>query len=237
MYNKMSREFKNQRTGMIAKKLGTTQVFQDGVMRAAVVLDVKGCLVTNTRTVEKNGYAAVQLGLVDKKEKHTNKPLSGEFKKLGVVAKRHLVEFRVATDAIPEIGSAITADHFAPGQFVDVIGVSKGKGFQGVMKRWNFGGGRATHGNSVSHRSHGSTGNRQDPGRVFKGKKMAGHMGDRRVTVQNLQIISADKEKGLIYIAGAVPGAPNSLVMIKDSVKKQRPKDAPYPGAFEKVAK
>ncbi|MGI9461317.1 MAG: 50S ribosomal protein L3 [Alphaproteobacteria bacterium] len=237
MKKTIQREYKNQRTGMIAKKLGTTQLFQDGVMRAAVVLDVNGCLITNVRTVEKNGYAAVQLGLVDSKEKHVNKPMRGVFKKLGVMAKRHLVEFRVANDAIPEIGSAVLANHFMAGQFVDVAGISKGKGFQGVIKRWHFSGGRATHGNSVSHRAHGSTGNRQDPGRVFKGKKMAGHMGDKRVTVQNLKIISADKEKGLLYVEGAVPGAPHSLVMIKDAVKKQRPKDAPYPGAFAKLTK
>lgn len=231
----MSREYKNQRSGCIARKLGTTQIFQDGVMLSVVVLDLHGCTVTDTRTADKDGYSAVQLGLVDKKDKHTTKPLRAMFAKNGVMPKRHLVEFRVAADAVPEVGSALTADHFLPGQYVDVIGVSKGKGFQGVIKRWNFGGGRATHGNSVSHRAHGSTGHRQDPGRVFKGKKMAGHMGARRVTVQNLKVVLADKEKGLLYVAGAVPGAANGLVMIKDSVKKARPKDAPYPGAFAKA--
>lgn len=225
----------NKRTGLLATKLGTTQMFLDGALTAVVALSTKGCVVTAKRTMAKDGYDAVQLGLGDRKDKHTNKPLRSMFAKSNLQPKKHLIEFRVSPDGLLEVGSEILANHFVTGQFVDVVAISKGKGFQGVIKRWNFGGGRASHGNSVSHRSHGSTGNRQDPGRVFKGKKMAGHMGARRVTVQNLKIVHADVEQGLLFVSGAVPGAVGSLVMIKDASKKSRHKDAPFPAALVKA--
>jgi large subunit ribosomal protein L3 len=188
------------------------------------------------RTQEKNGYTAVQLGVGLRKVKNTPKALRGHFAKSSVEPKRKVAEFRVSADNLVDVGAEITADHFVVGQFVDVTGTSKGKGFQGVMKRWNFSGGRATHGNSVSHRVAGSTGQRQDPGKVFKGKKMAGHMGDERVTTQNLKIVRTDADRGLIMVEGAVPGAKGGWIFIKDAVKRPLPEGVPMPAALRAKA-
>jgi large subunit ribosomal protein L3 len=191
--------------------------------------------VVGQRTVEKNGYAALQLGSGMRKVRNTPKALRGHFAKASVEPKRKLAEFRVSPENLIDVGSEITADHFVVGQFVDVTGTSKGKGFQGVIKRWNFGGGRATHGNSVSHRIPGSTGQRQDPGKVFKGKKMPGHLGDERVTTQNLKIVKTDVDRGLIMVEGAVPGSNGGWILVRDAVKRALPKDVPMPGAFRKA--
>ena len=222
-----------QRTGVIAKKLGMTRFFAaDGTHVPVTVLTLDGCQVTGVRTTEKDGYTALQLGAGTRKAKNTTQALRGQFGKALVEPKRVVAEFRVADAAGVDVGAEVGADHFVEGQFVDVQGETKGKGFAGAMKRWNFGGLRATHGVSVSHRSHGSTGQRQDPGKVFKNKKMAGHLGDETVTVQNLQVVRVDAERGLIMIKGAVPGAEGSYVKIRDAVKRKLPKDAPKPGAF-----
>src|SRR5690606_21008481 len=181
---------------------------------------------------EKNGYTAVQLGVGLAKVKNTPKPLRGHFAAASVEPKAKLAEFRVSPENMLEVGAEITADHFVVGQKVDVTGISIGKGFQGVMKRHNFGGGRATHGNSVSHRTHGSTGQRQDPGKVFKGKKMAGHMGQTRVTTQNLEVVSTDADRGLILVRGAVPGSKGSWIYVRDAVKAALPENAPKPAAL-----
>jgi len=186
------------------------------------------------RTQEANGYTAVQLGAGKSKVKNVTKAQRGHFAKAHVEPKAKLVEFRVSPDNLIEVGAELTADHFVPGQYVDVTGTSIGKGFAGAMKRWNFGGLRATHGVSISHRSHGSTGNRQDPGKTFAGKKMAGHMGDERITTQNLEVVRTDVERGLILIRGAVPGSKGGWVMLRDAVKKPLPEGAPKPGAFRK---
>ncbi len=224
------------RTGVIAKKLGMTRVFDaDGRHVPVTVLKLEECQVVAQRTEERDGYVALQLGAGRAKAKRTPAPMRGHFAKAGVPAKRVLAEFRVDPEHLVEVGAEITADHFVPGQFVDVIGTSKGKGFAGAMKRWNFGGLRASHGVSISHRSHGSTGNRQDPGRVFKGKKMAGHLGDERVTVLNLQVVAVRPEDGLILVRGAVPGAKGSWILLRDAVKKALPEDAPHPAAFRKL--
>jgi large subunit ribosomal protein L3 len=221
------------RSGLIAQKVGMTRVFTDaGEQVGVTVLKVDNCQVVAQRTVEKNGYAAVQLGAGMRKVRNTPRALRGHFAKASVEPKRELAEFRVTPDNLIEIGAEMTADHFVVGQFVDVTGTSKGKGFQGVMKRWNFAGGRATHGNSVSHRIPGSTGQRQDPGKVFKGKKMAGHMGDERVTTQNLKIIKTDVDRGLIMIEGAIPGSNGGWILVRDAVKRPLPKEAPKPGKF-----
>ncbi len=185
-------------------------------------------------TKEKNGYNAVQLGVGAAKAKNTSKSMRGHFAKAKVEPKRKLVEFRVDEKALLEPGTELVASHFAVGQFVDVVGQSIGKGFAGVMKRWNFAGLEASHGVSVSHRSHGSTGQRQDPGRVFKGKKMAGHMGTARITIQNLQVMQVDDEQGIIMVKGAVPGAENGYVLVKDSVKKGSHPKAPFPAGLRK---
>ena len=196
------------RTGLIAEKVGMTRVFDaEGAHVPVTVLKMAGCQVVAVRTAEKDGYTAVQLGIGKAKVKNVTKPMRGHFAKAKVEPKRRLVEFRVSADALLEVGAELSAEHFLPGQFVDVTANSIGKGFAGVMKRHNFGGLRASHGVSVSHRSHGSTGNRQDPGRTFPGKKMAGHLGDERITTQNLKIVSVDAERGLIMIRGSVPGA------------------------------
>lgn len=221
------------RTGLIAQKMGMTRVFaEDGRHVPVTVLKVEGCQVVAHKTAERDGYTALQLGLGKAKVKRVSKPLRGHFAKAQVEPKRKLVEFRVAEDALVPVGSEIAASHFVAGQYVDVVGTSVGKGFAGSMKRWNFRGLEATHGVSISHRSHGSTGNRQDPGRVFKNKKMAGHLGDERVTVQNLEVVSTDDESGLILVKGAVPGSNGGFVLISDAVKKAAPKEVPYPAAI-----
>jgi large subunit ribosomal protein L3 len=219
------------RTGVIARKLGMTRLYrEDGRVDAVTVLSLDGCMVVNTMQYENK--TALQLAVGDVKTKNVTKSLRGYFAKQKVEPKRHLKEFVVANDAVLPSGAEILATHYVPSQFVDIAGITIGKGFAGVMKRHNFGGLRASHGVSISHRSHGSTGGRQDPGKVFKGKKMAGHMGQTRVTTQNLQIAAVDEGQGLLFITGAVPGAKNSYVYIKDAAKKARPADAPYPAAF-----
>ena len=211
-----------------------TRVFtEDGRHVPVTVLTVSDCQVVAVRTEEKDGYTAVQLGAGRAKAKNTTKPMRGHFAAANVEPKRHVVEFRVSPDALIEVGAELSADHFVPGQLVDVTGTSIGKGFAGVMKRYNFRGLRATHGVSISHRSHGSTGNRQDPGRVFKGKKMAGHMGARRVTGQNLEIVSVDAENGRIFVKGAVPGSRQGWVLVRDAVKRPAPDGLPFPAALK----
>lgn len=223
------------RTGVIAKKLGMARFFDEAGSHVPVtVLSLEGCQVTGQRTSEKDGYVALQLGAGAKKAKNTNKALRGQFAKAEVEPKREVAEFRVSADNLIEVGAELTADHFVEGQKVDVTGVTVGKGFAGSMKRWNFGGMRATHGVSVSHRAHGSTGNRQDPGRTFPGKKMAGHLGQETVTTLNLTVWRIDAERGLIMVKGAVPGHEGSFVKIRDAVKVALPAEAPKPGAFRK---
>ena len=222
------------RSGLIAQKVGMTRIYTDaGEQVPVTVLKLDTCQVVAHRTEDKNGYTAVQLGSGLAKVKNTSKAERGHFAKAEVEPKRKVVEFRVSPDNLIEIGAELTAEHFVVGQFVDVSGMSIGKGFAGVMKRHNFGGGRATHGNSVSHRVHGSTGQRQDPGKVFKNKKMAGHMGDARVTTQNLKVVRTDVERGLIMVEGAVPGAKGGWIEVRDAVKRALPKEVPFPGAFK----
>jgi len=225
------------RSGLIAQKVGMTRLFmEDGTHVPVTVLSLENCQVVGQRTQEKDGYTALQLGAGTVKAKNITKADRGQFAVAKVEPKRQVEEFRVSSDSMIPVGAEIQADHFVVGQFVDVTGTSIGKGFAGGMKRWNFGGLRATHGVSVSHRSHGSTGQRQDPGKVFKGKKMAGHMGDRRVTTQNLKVVRTDVERGLIMVEGAVPGAKGGWIMIKDAVKKPAPKGAAMPGSFKAAA-
>jgi large subunit ribosomal protein L3 len=225
------------RTGVIAEKVGMTRVFDaEGAHVPVTVLKMDGCQVVAVRTAEKDGYTAVQLGLGKVKVKNVSKPMRGHFAKAKVEPKRRLVEFRVSADALLDVGAELSAAHFLAGQYVDVTANSIGKGFAGVMKRHNFGGLRATHGVSVSHRSHGSTGNRQDPGRTFPGKLMAGHMGAARVTTQNLKIVSVDAERGLILVQGSVPGAAGGYVLVADAKKRSAPKDLPFPGAIKAAA-
>jgi large subunit ribosomal protein L3 len=225
------------RTGLIAQKLGMTRVFaEDGAHVPVTLLKVAGCQVIAVRTEEKNGYNAVQLGLDKAKVKNVSKAQRGHFAKAKVEPKKKIAEFRVAKDALLEVGAELSAEHFVAGQFVDVTGTTIGKGFAGSMKRWNFGGLRASHGVSVSHRSHGSTGNRQDPGRTFPGKKMAGHLGDERVTTQNLKVVGTDPALGIVMVKGAVPGHEGSYVLIKDAKKRPLPKDAPFPAAIKAKA-
>lgn len=225
------------RTGVIAKKVGMTRLFQeDGRHVPVTVLALEDCQVVSVRTAETDGYVAVQLGAGSAKQKNVAKPQREHFAKAQVPLKAQVVEFRVADDAVLEVGVTIAASHFVPGQMVDVAGTTQGKGFQGAMKRWGFGGMRATHGVSISHRAHGSTGNRQDPGRVFKNKKMAGHMGDRNRTQQNLEVVRVDDERGLIFVKGSVPGAKNSWLTVKDSVKVSRHAEAPYPAGLKGAA-
>ena len=221
------------RTGVIAKKLGMTRFFDEAGSHIPVtVLSLEGCQVVGQRTSEKDGYVALQLGSGAKKPKNTSKAMRGHFAKAQVEPKRTVAEFRVSEDNLIDVGAEITADHFVPGQKVDITGTTVGKGFAGAMKRWNFGGMRATHGVSVSHRAHGSTGNRQDPGRTFPGKKMAGHLGQETVTTLNLTVWRVDAERGLILVKGAVPGTEGTFVKIRDAVKAALPADAPKPGAF-----
>ncbi|WP_374378950.1 50S ribosomal protein L3 [Dongia sp.] len=222
------------RTGLIAQKLGMTRVFaEDGAHVPVTLLKVAGCQVIAVRTEESNGYNAVQLGLDKAKVKNVSKAQRGHFAKAKVEPKQKIAEFRVTKDALLEVGAELSAEHFVAGQFVDVTGTTIGKGFAGGMKRWNFGGLRATHGVSVSHRSLGSTGQRQDPGRTFKGKKMAGHMGDERVTTQNLKVVGTDPALGIVMVKGNVPGHEGSYVLIKDAKKRPLPKEAPFPAALK----
>lgn len=223
-----------QRTGLIARKLGMTRLFvEDGSHVPVTVLHVDNVQVVACRTEDKDGYSAVQLGIGKAKAKRRTKAERGHFAKAKVEPKSRLVEFRVAPENLLDVGVELSAAHFVPGQLVDVVGTTIGKGFAGVMKRWNFSGLRATHGVSISHRSHGSTGQRQDPGRVFKGKKMAGHMGDRQRTTQNLKVMSTDSERGLIMIQGAVPGSEGGYVLVSDAAKRPFPKDAPKPAGIK----
>src|ERR1700729_2137796 len=221
------------RSGVLAQKIGMTRLFTEAGEHVPVtVLRLGNCQVIAHRTKDKNGYIALQLGAGLRKVQSTTKADRGHFAVAKVEPKRKLAEFRVDEDALIPIGAEITADHFVVGQYVDVTGTSIGKGFAGPMKRWNFGGLRATHGVSVSHRSHGSTGGRQDPGKTFKNKKMAGHMGTDRGTTQNLRVVRTDPERGLILAEGAVPEHAGGWIAVRDAVKKPLPKDAPLPGKF-----
>ena len=230
----MTKTLKSQRTGLITTKLGMTRVFSEtGEHIPVTVLKLDEVQVTGVRTVEKNGYAAVQLGYGKAKVKNVAKSERGIYAQAKVEPKKKLAEFRVSEDALLEIGTELSAAHFVPGQYVDVTATSIGKGFAGVMKRHNFAGLRATHGVSVSHRSHGSTGQRQDPGRTFKGKKMAGHMGHTTITTLNLKVVSVDAELGVILVKGAISGAEGTYVYIRDAVKRPRHKDAPLPAGLK----
>jgi len=222
-----------KRTGILARKLGMTRSFaQDGSHIPVTILRIESCQVVSVRTRDRDGYSAVQVGAGTAKVKNVTKPVRGHYAKAKVEPKRKLVEFRVTDEAVLPVGSELAASHFVTGQFVDVAGTSIGKGFQGVMRRWNFAGLEASHGVSISHRSHGSTGGRQDPGRTFKNKKMAGHMGDETVTTLNLKVVRTDVEKGLLLVEGAVPGSKGGWIMVRDAVKKALPKEAPKPGKF-----
>src|SRR5690349_8631878 len=221
------------RSGVIAQKMGMTRVFTDAGEHVPVtVLRLGNCQVVAHRTKDNNGYVALQLGAGTRKVKNVVKAQRGHFAVAKVEPKRKVAEFRVSEDAVIPVGAEITADHFVVGQFVDVTGTSIGKGFAGPMKRWNFGGLRASHGVSISHRSHGSTGGRQDPGKTFKNKKMAGHLGVDRVTTLNLKVVQTDVARGLILVEGAVPGAKGGWITVRDAVKKTLPKEAPQPGKF-----
>ena len=225
------------RSGVIAKKVGMTRLFiEDGKKIPVTVLQLDGLQVVANRTAEKDGYSAVQLGAGAAKAKRTSQAMRGHFAVAKVEPKRKIAEFRVDPENLIDVGEEITANHYFEGQFVDVSGTSIGKGFQGAMKRHNFGGLRASHGVSISHRSHGSTGQCQDPGRVFKGKKMAGHMGAARVTTQNLQVVRTDADRGLIMVKGAVPGSKGGWVTIKDAVKKPVPENVILPAALKSAA-
>jgi large subunit ribosomal protein L3 len=226
------------RSGVIAQKIGMTRVFkEDGRHVPVTVLKMDACQVVRQRTMDKDGYTAVQLGAVPAKPKNVTKPMRGHFAVANVEPKRKLVEFRVSPEAMLEVGAEITAAHFIAGQYVDISGTSIGKGFAGVIKRHNFGGLPASHGVSISHRSHGSTGQRQDPGKVFKGKKMAGHMGGVRVTTQNLEVVATDAERGILLIKGAVPGAKGGFVLVRDAVKQAAPKGATRGAATPETGK
>ncbi|MBS9715515.1 50S ribosomal protein L3 [Pseudohalocynthiibacter aestuariivivens] len=225
------------RSGIIAKKVGMTRLFmEDGKQIPVTVLQLDGLQVVAQRTADKDGYSAVQLGAGTAKAKRTSKAMRGHFAAANVAPKRKVAEFRVSPDNLIGVGEEISAEHFLEGQKVDVSGTSIGKGFQGAMKRHNFSGLRASHGVSISHRSHGSTGQCQDPGKVFKGKKMAGHMGAVRVTTQNLEVVRTDADRGLIMIKGAVPGSKGGWVTVKDAVKKKLPDGVPFPAALKSAA-
>ncbi|WP_375403516.1 50S ribosomal protein L3 [uncultured Sphingomonas sp.] len=225
------------RTGVIAKKLGMTRLFQDDGRHVPVtVLQLDGVQVVSVREETRDGYTAVQLGAGSAKAKNLSKPQRGHFGKAEVEPKAILAEFRVDGDALLDVGAELSADHYVAGQYVDIQGRTQGKGFAGGMKRWNFGGLRATHGVSVSHRSLGSTGQRQDPGKVFKNKKMAGHMGDKYRTQQNLEIVGTDVARGLIFVKGSVPGSKGGWLFVKDAVKEARHTDAPYPAGLRSAA-
>ncbi|WP_126172416.1 50S ribosomal protein L3 [Altericroceibacterium xinjiangense] len=221
------------RTGVIVKKVGMTRLFQeDGRHVPVTVLALEDCQVVSHRTSDRDGYVALQVGSGEAKQKNVNKPQREHFAKAQVPLKMKLAEFRLESeDGLLPVGATISAEHFVAGQKVDITGHTQGKGFAGVMKRWNFGGLRASHGVSLSHRSHGSTGQRQDPGKVFKNKKMAGHMGDRQRTQQNLEVVRTDAERGLIFVKGSVPGATNGWLLVRDAVKLAAPEGLPFPGA------
>jgi large subunit ribosomal protein L3 len=222
------------RTGIITKKIGMTRLYMtDGTHVPVTVLSLKDCQVVANQTKDRNGYNSVTLGSEEAKLKNTNKAQREAYSKIKVTPKKKQKEFRVSESNMITIGAEITANHFVVGQYVDATGITIGKGFAGAMKRHNFGGLRASHGVSVSHRSHGSTGNSQDPGRVFKGKKMAGHMGDKQRTIQNLQVVAADEDRGLILIKGGLPGSKGSWISLKDAVKKALPNDVPYPAGLK----
>ena len=223
------------RSGVIARKIGMTRVFDDtGKHVPVTVLQLDNVQVVAQKTSDRDGYTALQLGAGTAKVKRVTKAMRGHYSKSSVLPKRKLAEFRVSDDAMIDIGATFSPSHFVSGQKVDAVGISQGKGFAGAMKRHNFGGLRASHGVSISHRSHGSTGQCQDPGKVFKGKKMAGHMGAVRVTTQNLEVVSIDEENDLILVHGAVPGSKNGWVLLSDAVKKPRPEDAPFPAGLAK---
>ncbi len=225
------------RSGVIAKKVGMTRLFmEDGQQIPVTVLQLENLQVVDQRTAERDGYTAVQLGAGTAKTKRVSQAMRGHFAKANVAPKRKVAEFRVSPDNLIEVGAEISAEHYLEGQKVDVSGTSIGKGFAGAMKRHNFGGLRASHGVSVSHRSHGSTGQCQDPGKVFKGKKMAGHMGAARVTTQNLEVVRTDADRGLIMIKGSVPGSKGGWVTVKDAVKKKAPEGLPFPAGLKSVA-
>ena len=224
------------RTGLIAKKLGMSRIFEaDGTHVPVTVLSVENLQVVDVKTQERDGYTAVQLGTGAVKAKNVSKALKGHFAKAKVEPKKKLGEFRVSEDCLLSVGDELSVEHFVVGQYVDVCSTSIGKGFAGVMKRHNFAGLEASHGVSISHRSHGSTGQRQDPGKVFKGKKMAGHMGNERVTVQNLKVVSVNADKGLIMVKGGVPGSENGWVYVTDAVKKSASVELPMPAGLIKV--
>jgi large subunit ribosomal protein L3 len=224
---------KPMRSGVIAQKMGMTRIFTDAGEHVPVtVLKLSNCQVVGHRTMDKNGYLALQLGAGTRKVKNVPRAERGNFAVAKVEPKRKMAEFRVDEKAMIPVGAEITADHFVVGQFVDVTGTSTGKGYAGPMKRWNFGGLRATHGVSISHRSHGSTGGRQDPGKTFKNKKMGGHLGVERVTTLNLKVVQTDADRGLILVEGAVPGVKGGWITVRDAVKKSLPKDVPQPGKF-----
>jgi len=221
------------RSGIIARKLGMTRVFDDAGHHVPVtVLKLDDVQVVAVRNVEKDGYTALQLGAGAAKAKNVSKPMRGHFAKANVLPKSKLAEFRVSDDAVLDVGAALAASHFVAGQKVDVVGTSQGKGFAGAMKRHNFAGLRASHGVSVSHRSHGSTGQCQDPGKVFKGKKMAGHMGAARTTTQNIEVVAVDDDEGVVLLCGAVPGPKNGWVLISDAIKAKLPEDVPFPAGL-----
>jgi large subunit ribosomal protein L3 len=225
------------RTGLLAKKVGMTRLYNtEGNQVPVTVLDVNGVQVVAQRTKDKDGYTAVQLGIGSRKASRVNKPVRGHYAKAKVEPKAKLVEFRVSEKNLVDVGAELAASHFLPGQYVDVTGISIGKGFAGAMKRWNFRGLEATHGVSVVHRSHGSVGQRQDPGKVWRGKKMAGHLGEEQVTVQNLQVVSTNDDKGFVFLQGAVPGLEGGVVEIRDAVKHKVPEKAPTPAAVRAKA-
>lgn len=229
---------KTKRAGLVTTKLGMTRIYNDAGQAVPVtVLKLDSVQVVGVRTKEKNGYVALQVGSGTAKVKNVSKAVRGVFAAAKIEPKKKVVEFRVDESAVVEVGTELKPDHFQVGQFVDVTSNTIGKGFAGVMKRWNFAGLRASHGVSVSHRSHGSTGQRQDPGRVFKGKKMAGHMGDRRVTTLNLQVVSVDNELGVLMVKGSVPGAEGATVLVRDCIKNKRPKAAKPAGDDKKKGK
>lgn len=227
----------SSRTGVLAQKIGMTRIYDEfGASVPVTVLQLDNLQVVGQRTKEKDGYTAVQLGMGKAKAHRVNKAQRAQFAKINVEAKKKVVEFRVAEDALIPVGQELRADHFVAGQYIDVIATSKGKGFAGAMKRWNFAGLEASHGVSVSHRSHGSTGQRQDPGRTFKNKKMAGHLGVDRVTIENLQVVQIDEARNLILVKGSVPGVDNAIVRVVDAHKRARPAAAPYPAVMKKAA-
>ena len=221
------------RCGIIARKLGMSRIFSDdGEHVPVTVLKIEDVEVLSIKSVDKDGYTAVQLGFGNKKPKNISKPLRGVFAKAKVEPKEKVVEFRVSVDAILKVGDKLGVNHFVTGQKIDVVGVSKGKGFSGAMKRHNFGGMQASHGVSISHRSHGSTGNSQDPGRTWKGKKMAGQYGNVRITTQNLKVVKLLEDDDLILIQGSVPGSKNGVVLLRDAIKHKIPSEAPFPAGL-----